>query len=171
MKSARKKLERSLKRDFYKIGREWPYKHVPRKIIAEPYVEDSDGNLNDYKFFCFSGVVDNVMIVTGRSGGSPDFYHFDKNWKLCQYNRLCRSLPAGYTIPKPEKMDEMFELAHRLSKDLLHVRMDFYCVDNHIYFGEYTFYNQSGFETGFDYASDLYLGSLIELPQNKIYGE
>ncbi len=157
-------LRKGLAQDYYLTGREWPYKDVPRKIIAEQYIEDSNGELNDYKFFCFDGYVDNVMVVADRTTGDPHFYHFDRNWRLCQYNRLCRSLPKDYTIPKPDTMDQMFELAAKLSKGMPHVRMDFYSVDGHIYFGEYTFFNQSGYETGFDDYSDSHLGSLIQFP-------
>lgn len=164
LKPIQKAIKRSLKRNFYMIGREWPYKDIPRKIFAEKFIEDKNHTLNDYKFFCFDGYVDNVMIVAGRDTGNPRFYHFNREWKLCRYNRLCRSLPEDFTIPKPSKIDEMFEIAEKLSKGFPHVRIDLYCVDDHIYFGEYTLYNQSGFETGFDNYSDTLLGSFIRLP-------
>lgn len=127
-------------------------------------MEDESGGLTDYKFFCFNGVADNVMIVADRSIKEPKFYHFSKDWRLLRYNRLCRKLPDGFTIPKPSEMDQMFELAEKMSIDIPHVRIDFYLVNGQIYFGEYTFFNESGFETGFDDYSDNHLGSLIKLP-------
>jgi len=163
-KAAKKKIENSLKNNYHYSTREWPYKNVPPRIIAEQYMEDESGGLTDYKFFCFNGVADNVMIVADRSIKEPKFYHFSKDWRLLRYNRLCRKLPDGFTIPKPSEMDQMFELAEKMSIDIPHVRIDFYLVNGQIYFGEYTFFNESGFETGFDDYSDNHLGSLIKLP-------
>lgn len=159
-------LKKGLAENYYWNGREWPYKNVKPKIIAEKYMEDeTTQELTDYKFFCFDGYVDNVMIVVDRCLGNPKYYHFDRNWKLCKnYNRLCRSLPPDFTIPKPNKIDEMFELASLMSIGIPHVRIDFYLVNNKIYFGEYTFFSESGFDTGYDEDSDLHLGSLIKLP-------
>lgn len=157
-------LKKGLAEDYYMTGREWPYKNVPRKIIAEQYMEDKNGELNDYKFFCFDGEVDCVMIVTDRAKGDAHYYYMSKDWTILPYGRLTRSLPKDFTLPKPEHLEEMFDIAHRLSQGFPHVRIDLYNVDGHIYFGEYTLYHQGGFEEGFDEASDLHLGSLIKLP-------
>lgn len=164
----KKDLRKGLKQDYYLTAREWPYKDVPRKIIAEKYMEDEKGHLPDYKFFCFDGYVDNVMIVTSRDEGNPKYYHFSQDWHILHYNRLCRTLPDDFTIPKPKEMDDMFEIAKQLSKGIPHVRIDLYAVEGKIYFGEYTFFNQSGYEDGFDQKSDLHLGSLIKLPEKII---
>ena len=158
-------LRKGLRRNGYWYGREWPYKHVKPLIIAEKYIEDSTAqDLKDYKFFCFDGYVDNVMMVVGRHTDHARFYHFDRNWHICHYNRLGRKLPDDFTLPKPQNIDKMFELAEKLSKGFPEVRIDLFNVDGHIYFGEYTFFNESGFETGFDFESDKHLGDLIELP-------
>lgn len=165
IEKARIKLKNGQKNNFYYMGREWPYKKITPRIIAEKYIVDSEtGRLDDYKFFCFNGKVDNVMVVRGRDTGSPKFYHFDCNWNLCRFNRLTRSLPDNYRERKPPFIDDMIHIAEILSKDMLHVRIDLYEADGQIYFGEYTLYNQSGWETGFDEYSDGYLGSLIKLP-------
>lgn len=166
-KAAKNKIEGSLKRNYYHFGREWPYKNIKPRIIAEKYMEDASGGLTDYKFFCFDGVADNVMVVEDRAIQQPKYYHFSKDWKLLRYNRLCRRLPDDFTMPKPPQMDEMFALAEKMSKGIPHVRVDFYVVDGQIYFGEYTFFNESGFETGFDDYSDGHLGSLIKLPPKR----
>jgi hypothetical protein len=168
---ARAKINRSLQKKFYYVGREWPYKEVPPRILAEAYLEDDDGagNLSDYKFFCFNGNVDNVMMVLDRTSGDPHYYHFSiKDWKLCRFNRLCRSLPQDFTMEKPVFMDEMVKVAQKLSQGYPHIRIDLYYVKGQIYFGEYTLYNQSGFETAFDQKTDEYLGSLIQLPEKRI---
>ena len=163
--SAKAKLKKGLKRNYYYSGREWPYKNIKPRIIAEQYIVDkATGRLDDYKFFCFNGLVDNVMVVRDRDKGEPKFYHFDKQWNLCRFNRLTRSLPQGYKEEKPIFIDDMIKLAEKLSKNMIHVRIDLYEANGQIYFGEYTLYNQSGWESGFDEYSDGYLGSLIHLP-------
>lgn len=166
---AKIKLENGLKNNFYYQGREWPYKYIKPRIIAEKYIVDKDsGRLDDYKFFCFNGIVDNVMVVRERSKGAPKFYHFDKEWNLCRFNRLTRSLPNGYKEEKPLFIDDMINLAEILSQNMIHVRIDLYEANGQIYFGEYTLYNQSGWETGFDDYSDGYLGGLIKLPADEL---
>lgn len=159
-------IEKCLKRNFYWIGREWPYKNIPPRIIAEQFIEsDSDKkDLIDYKFFCFNGVADNVMIVTDRATKEPRFYHFSKDWHLLKYNRRGRALPDDYTMFKPDNMSQMFELVEQMSIGFPEVRIDLYNVNGKIYFGEYTLFNEGGFENGFDYKSDKHLGDLIELP-------
>jgi hypothetical protein len=163
--NAKEVINSSLKKNYYWEGREWAYKKIPHRIIAEEYIEDSiTGHLDDYKFFCFDGKVDNVMVVRGRAEGKPLYYHFDTNWNLCRFNRLTRKLPLDYYEEKPCFIDDMISIAEKLSAGFTHVRIDLYEANNKIYFGEFTLYNQSGWETGFDDYSDNYLGSLIHLP-------
>lgn len=162
VEKARDKLNKSLRSNYFYAGREWPYKNIKPRILAEAYIVDEKSKkLDDYKFFCFNGVVDNVMVVRGRSDGNPQFYHFNRDWKLCRFNRLTRSLPEGYQEEKPVLLDEMIYIAEVLSQGMIHVRIDLYEANGKIYFGEYTLYNQSGWETGFDDYSDGYLGNLI----------
>ena len=162
-------LRKGMKRNGYWYGREWPYKNVKPVIIAEEYIEDSETHdLKDFKFFCFDGHVDNVMMVVDRYSEHPKFYHFDRRWRICHYNRLGRTLPDDFTLPKPNNIEQMFEIAEILSKGFPEVRIDLYDVNGHIYFGEYTFFNESGFETGFDYQTDKHLGDLIELPNKML---
>lgn len=164
-KEARNKLRKALNRNLFYWSREWPYKNCKPRVIAEEYIEDSNGELNDYKFFCFDGKADNVMVVAGRAAGNSKFYHFDKNWNILHYNRLGRSLPDYFKFPRPDNMDVLFSVAEKLSEGIPEVRIDLYDVDGKIYFGEYTFFNESGYETGFDYKSDKHLGDLIVLPE------
>ena len=167
---AKKKIEKSLERNYFYVGREWPYKNVKPRILGEKYMEDTETReLRDYKFFCFDGYVDNVMIVTNRFKSGVEYYHFDKEWRLRkQYNRNCRTLPADFNIPKPLEMDYMFKLASKLSRGFPHIRIDFYLVNNKIYFGEFTFFNQSGFDTDLELEADLHMGALIKLPNKNI---
>ncbi len=163
---ARRKITRSLKSNYYWHGREWPYKNVKPRIIAEKYMSnngDIETELTDYKFSCFNGRVDNVMLCLERSTGDVKFRYFDKEWNLLRYDLQGKALPKGYTIPKPEKMDEMFELAGKLSDEFRYLRVDLYCSENKIYFGELTFFPQSGFDTDILKETDELFGAYLDL--------
>ncbi|MBO5051100.1 MAG: glycosyl transferase [Clostridia bacterium] len=148
---------------FY-YGREWPYKQVKPRIIAEEYIESTvPGGLVDYKFMCFNGIADNVMICSDRQTGKTRFDHFDKDWKHLKYQHVDLEKPADYTVPKPAQMDEMFRIAELLAKPFPYVRVDLYCERDKIYFGELTFYPQSGFDADFTEQTDLYLGAKLDL--------
>lgn len=165
---ARRKINQSLQNNYYYNGREWPYKAVKKQIIAEKYMEDlQEGELRDYKFFCFDGYVDNVMLAMDRGSGDTKFYFFNKNWELMRLNIRGKNAPKDFTLPKPSGIDKMFELASELSKGMPFVRVDLYYCNGQIYFGEMTFYPQSGFDVNLLPETDEYLGKLIDL--NKAY--
>lgn len=119
--------------------------------------------LVDYKFFCFNGMADSVMVCTERETGEPKFYFFDKDWNLKRYNKRGKAASANFTLPKPECMDEMFAIAEKLSKGIPYVRVDLYCIDGLIYFGEMTFFPDSGFDVNLLKDADEYLGSKISI--------
>ncbi|MCQ2339164.1 MAG: glycosyl transferase [Paludibacteraceae bacterium] len=162
---ALRELKRSFNRNSYLISREWPYKNVPHKILAEQYLEDKQGALIDYKFSCFGGNADNVMVCADRHLGDTKFYFFDRQWNLLRLNKRGIEAPKDFTLPKPEGMDKMFELAETLSKDLPYARVDFYNVDGHIYFGEITFFPAGGTDSNLLPETDLLFGSKIKLPK------
>lgn len=156
----KEKLQISLKSDIYARYREWPYKNVERKVFAEAYLGD---DLADYKFYCYNGYADAVMICVDRQIGDPKFYFFDKEWNLKRYNKRGKEAPADFTLPKPDGVDKMFELASVLSKDIPYARVDFYNVNGQIYFGEITFFPASGFDKNRLPESDLLFGEMIRL--------
>ena len=131
--SAKKKLEKSLKTDLSRLYVEWPYRNIERKIMAETYLGD---NLTDYKFYCFDGEADVVLNCIERNTGHPKFYFFDKEWNLRRLNKRGKEAPEGFTLPKPEGMDEMFDVAAKLSEGLPYARIDLYNIEGKIYFGE-----------------------------------
>lgn len=158
--AVRHKMAISLKSDIYVSYREWPYKNVQKHIFAEEYLGN---NLVDYKFYCFNGEVDSVMLCVGRqSGHGTKFYFFNREWQLCRYNKAGKAAPVDFTLPKPEGMDEMFDIAARLSKGFPFVRVDLYNVNGHIYFGELTFYPASGLDSNRLPETDLYFGNKID---------
>lgn len=164
IKKVKKELKKGLKQNYYKTGREWPYKDIPRKIICEKYMTDDNQDcLTDYKFFCFNGNVDSVMLCIDRNIGSPKFYFFDKEWNLKRLNVRGKNAPEGFSLPKPEGMDKMFEIAEKLSKGHAFLRVDLYYANNQIYFGETTFFPQSGFDPNILPEADIYFGKKIDL--------
>lgn len=169
IENVKSELKKGLAQDYYLTGREWPYKNVPRKIIAEKYMTDTSdsSDFTDYKFFCFNGYVDCVMVCLERSSGDTKFYFFDSNWNLKRLNTREKNAPDGFTISKPSQMDKMFEIAAKLSKGLPFVRIDLYQSNDHIYFGEITFFPDSGFDANLLPETDKYFGNLIHLEDVK----
>ena len=142
--AAKAKLQEEAKRtDIYYRYREWPYKHVARKVFAEKYLGD---NLTDYKFYCFDGDADCVLVCTDRQKGKIKYYFLDQNWHLLPYNSDSKNAPEGFSLPRPEGTDKLFDLAAQLSKGFPFVRVDFFDVDGSIYFAEYTLYPASGLD-------------------------
>lgn len=158
-------LRKGLEQDYYLTGREWPYKNVKHRIIAEKYMTDSPNidEFTDYKFYCFNGYVDCVLTCIERSTGNPKFYFFDKDWKLLRYNKRGKAAPADFTLPKPENIDEMFRIAGELSREIPFVRVDLYNSCGKIYFGELTFFPDSGWDPNRLPEIDLYFGNLVDL--------
>lgn len=141
--AAKEKIEAALKLNFYYIGREWPYKDVKPRIIAEEYMEDHvDGELRDYKFFCFDGEPKAMFIASDRGKDATKFDYYDLDFNHLD---LKQHYPNAGDVRKPETFDKMIELSKVLSKGMPHVRVDFYEVDGKLYFGELTFYHFSGF--------------------------
>lgn len=162
------KLTKRLKTDNFSFTREWPYKNVPRRIIAEEYIEDSKTEeLRDYKFFSFDGEVKALFIAQdrGKAGEEVKFDYFDADFNhldIHQYH------DAGKTIPeKPKCFEEMKMLASKLSKGIPQVRVDFYEVDGKVYFGELTFFHHGGIVPFTPEKWDYIFGSWIKLPERK----
>ena len=157
---AKRKLSLSMNHDLFPRFREWPYKNVKKRVFAEKFLGK---DLVDYKFYCFNGVADCVLLCVDRQIGSPKFYFFDRDWNLLRYNKRGKAAPEGFTLPKPENIDTLFELAARMSEGFPYVRMDYFDVDGHCYFGEYTFYPASGFDSNRLPETDRLFGDKIDL--------
>ncbi len=165
VKAVKRGLKKGLKEDYYLRGREWPYKNVPRKIIAERYMTDAPDKdcFTDYKFFCFDGRADCVMVCVDRNIGKTRYYFFDEKWNLKPYNYFGLNAPEGFTLPKPDGIDEMFAIAAKLSEGLPFARIDLYNSCGKIYFGEITFYPDSGFDKDILPSADEVFGKMIDL--------
>lgn len=165
-KAANKKIEKCLKRNFYYAGREWPYKNVPPRIIAEPYLTDESGiELKDYKIFNFDGVPKLIQVDYGRFiEHKRNLYSTD--W---QYIEAAIEYPTDpeHHISKPKNLDDMLELAHKLSAGYPHVRTDFYNIDGKILFGELTLLHGAGFEKFMPPELGLQMGQWLTLPTGR----
>lgn len=166
IEEAKKKLRHGLSTNYYYQNREWPYRNVKPRIIAEQYMVDESGyELKDYKWFCFDGEPKALFIATDR--GNPkeetkfDFFDADFN-----HLPIKNGHPnATREIKKPIGFDKMKELAAILSKGIPQLRVDFYDINGRIYFGELTFFHWSGLMPFEPEKWDYEFGSWIKLPQ------
>lgn len=165
IKKAVRKLKKSMKREYFYDNREWPYKNVKHRIIAEQYMEDESGyELKDYKWFCFNGNPKALFIAMDRGveGVETKFDFYDDNFNHLPFTNGHPNSPKP--APKPVGFDKMKELASKLSEGIPQVRVDFYDINGHIYFGELTFYHWSGMVPFEPEEWDYTFGSLIKLP-------
>lgn len=164
MAAAKRKIESCLKHNFFWGQREWPYKDVKPRIIAEAYMEDDiTHELRDYKFFTFDGEVKALFIATERgSKEETKFDFFDSDGKLLPFTN---GHPHAQPTPAlPVCFEEMKKLAAGLGKGIPHVRVDFYEVNGKVYFGEMTFAHWSGMVPFVPEEWDYTFGSWIKLP-------
>lgn len=164
---AYKKIKKSFKRNLFFGTREWPYKNVKPLVFAEEYKEDKYGELRDYKFFCFDGKVKAMFIATDRQkqGEDTKFDFFDENFNHLPFTN---GHPNANPMPaKPSCFEKMKELAEKLSAGIPHVRVDFYEVDESVYFGELTFFHWGGIKPFEPEEWDYKFGSWIKLPNKK----
>ena len=157
-------LRRGMARDYFKEYREWPYRDVPRRIIAEAYLNDGTGAVpSDYKVMCFQGEPKLVILHQGRFGKhTMDFY--DTDWNRMSITRVGQAR-SETDAPRPECLEKMLELSGVLSRGIPHLRVDWYICGGKLYLGELTFYNNSGFGPFVDPRDDELLGSWIRLPE------
>jgi hypothetical protein len=162
--NAKLRINKYLSRNYYR-SREWPYKNVRPRIIAEKLMLDERGNLpDDYKIMCFNGNVDNIMVCTGRfSADGVKFFFFDKDWNFLRYDKGDELLPDDFTLEKPKNLDEMIEVAAKLAAPFPFVRIDLYNIDGRVYFGEITLSPQSGFDSVLTYEADLLFGNKLDI--------
>ena len=161
-------LRKGLKQDYYLTGREWPYKDVPRKIIAEKYMVDASGDLKDYKFYCFDGAMKFVMINSDRNTSRPtraDYFDRDFNWLDFTWGYS----HAEVRPEKPEQFEKMVAIVEKLAKGLPHIRVDLYDCNGKIYFGELTFFDGSGFDKIEPLEWDYKIGKMLKLPTSLKY--
>lgn len=163
---AKEKIEKSLKRNFYWGYREWPYRFVQPRIIAEPLLKDiKSEDLKDYKLMCFNGQMKCSFICSDRNTSSKlKVTFFDKEWNVMPFERHYPK--SKEKIEKPQNYELMIELAEKISKGYPFMRVDFYEVNGELFLGEITLYPGAGLEEFTPDKYDEILGSWIDLPRN-----
>lgn len=166
IKNAKKKISKALKYNYYYSVREWPYKNIKPRIIIESFMDDGvNSQLVDYKLQCFWGKVDNILVCVDRDKETGVKYHyFDTNWKYLKYCPYPGINEKNINISKPKQLDKMIKIAERLSAGIPEVRIDLYIIHGKIYFGEYTFFTNGGFDTTITSDADIILGEKLKLP-------
>lgn len=162
---AKARLTRSLNTDSYSVGREWPYKNVVRRIISEKYITPDaiTNDLPDYKFFCFDGEVKALFVGTDRQKKGTDvkFDFFDSDFNYLPFRQGHDH--ADVRPHKPRNFELMKSLAETLSSGMTHVRVDFYDIDDTVFFGEMTFFHFGGFVPFEPIEWDDRFGEMIHL--------
>ncbi len=166
-KLAVKELKRILRINYYRASREWPYKNVKRKVIAEEYMGE---DLIDFKNYCFNGELKYTLVWKNKSredGRKPQAYFcgsYDRNWEKTDMEIGYPSLPDEIT-EKPECYDELVSVCEKMSAGIPFVRVDCYIINGHVYVGEMTFFPWGGFMKFKDEKWNQYLGELEKLPE------
>lgn len=164
-KSVISKIDKCLKKTFSKYNKEKPYEYVKPRIIVEEYLTDNHGkgDLTDFKFYCFGGNPKYCQVIRNRNTAETiDFY--DMQWKHMPFIGLDPKASFGTSsVPMPQKLDEMINICQKLSAGIPFVRVDLYYVMDKVFFGEITFYPNSGFGRFIPTEWNLKLGDLIKL--------
>ena len=164
-KNVAKKLNNWLKINYaYRNGAfEMQYKDIPPRIIAEEYIEEVDGNLHDYKIHCFNGEPKYIQVIGNRNLETHTALecYFDTAWNKMNFTDVFPMYQKD--IEKPFKLNEMIEVAKKLSQNFKYVRVDLYIIRDAIYFGELTFTSGNGIYKWSPETADIEVGKLIKL--------
>lgn len=154
-------LNQHLKSNAFWYGREWSYKNIKPYVFAEKLLEPPGGDLIDYKIMCFDGKAKLVMINSNRFGvGGLREAIYDLNWNKTD---ITQGYPAEQDYEMPDNYSEMIELSEFLAKSINLIRVDWYNFSGRLYFGEFTFYDGSGFVPFDNPEHDLLLGSWFSI--------
>ncbi len=159
----KEKFDGWMKKNFaFAWGLEFHYMNIPPKIIAEKYISDLDGEIFDYRFFCFNGVPKFVWVDVGSGTTHHKRNIYDMQWKFQNYKVNYPNI--AQELDCPNTFSEMKKYAKILSEGFAFVRVDFYSIDGHVYFGEITFTPQSGAGKWESEEQNLMYGDLIKIP-------
>lgn len=160
------RLKKSMRNDIYRILKEWPYKNVPKRIIAEEFIcpEHDAKDLADYKWYCFNGEPVFCQVIQNRSiKETIDF--FDTKWVHQDFIGLNPlAIHATEQPSRPHDLEGQIRIARKLSKGIPFVRVDLYQAEERIFFGEITFYPMSGFGRFVPEQYNTVLGNMLVLP-------
>lgn len=165
LEKVNKSTNKWLKRNIYAAGREWAYKNIEPQIIVEEFLEDQNNSyegINDYKFLCFDGKVEFIILDVDRQKNHKRNI-YDKDWNYLEIETDHVNLEEK--ISKPKGLEQMIEIANILAEDFPCVRVDLYWVNNRVYFGELTFYPWTGYIQFKPDEFDFELGEKFKLPK------
>ena len=162
--AAMDKLQKSLNQNYYWHSREWPYKNITPRIIAEAYMTDESGTeLKDYKIYTFGGEPYLIQVDFDR------FHNHQRNLYTTEWEYIDETIEyskdPNVKIAKPEHLEEMLECSRKLAVGTISLRTDFYSINGKIYFGEITFYQEAGFAHFEHEEFAKKLGDQIKLPK------
>ena len=157
---ARRNLARIMKTNYYYRSKEYQYKHIKPAIIVEHFLTGEQSSIPfDYKYHCFNGKCELMQVDIDRHGDHRRNL-YDTDWNLLDFHWHKTN---GIEIQRPKKFEEMIALAETLADGFRYVRVDFYSLDDRIYFGEMTFHPASGYERFYPWSKDLELGGKLDL--------
>jgi len=155
-------FESRLKRNYYKLWREWPYKNVVPRIIAEPFLKDGDNEfLPVYKIMCFEGEPQIIQTIQNDKQPNESIDYFDVNWNLLDMKQNYPNSKVPFS--KPACLQEMIQLARTLAEKTHFLRVDFYSVNDEVKFSEFTFYSDAGITKFTPFEWDNILGGMINI--------
>lgn len=159
-----------LKRNYYKYSKEWQYKNIKPKILIEKLLLNNNNQIpNDYKLHCIHGKVEMISVDLDRGSDFHSRNWFDRNWKRTPFKWSSvyldgkRTDPSDLSITKPICLEKMIDLSEKLAQPFKYVRIDWYELEEKLFFGEITFHHDSGLKPIEPFEWDLKLGSKINL--------
>lgn len=163
--AAIKKLKTWLTRphNHYYYSMEWGYKNIPPKIICEEYLDFLDAAPRVYKVMCFNGEPKVIQLVMDDKTPSETINYYDTQWNLLPFKQNYPTNSAE--IPRPKQLDQILEIAQKLSQPFPFVRVDLYEAPTRIYFSELTFYSDAGTALFDPPEWDKILGDYLQLPE------
>lgn len=163
----KKNINKTLSRNYFYSGREWPYKNIKPRVLVEKYMKDEGFDiLPVYKIFNFNGEPKLIQLILNDKSKEETVDYYDIKWNKLDLKQNFKN--STIVLPKPKKLDEILSLAKKLSQNLPFIRTDFYIINDCVYFSEFTFFSDNGFKNFTPEKWDAILGSWIELPEKTI---
>ncbi len=171
IKSVKAKFKKALEYEYFYLSREWPYKNVQPRIIAEKYIENGEkigesDALIVYKVMCFNGNPKIIQVIQGDKTQNETIDYFDVDWNLLELKQNYEN--SSIHLEKPTNLNEMLSLTKKLAGKKPFIRVDWYISKGKLKFSEFTFYSDAGFAKFEPESWDETLGSYINLEKVKV---